>query len=131
MALVSARMSASSDGETSGAASTLAIIGGMDADEAGALPPAAKAVDASSAMAVVVAISIMSAIDGRDRQKFDVRNREERTVSNVEIDRDDVLAEADAELRDGDVPIVRLIRVERRAIRERDREARVVRPRRS
>jgi len=54
----------------------------------------------------------MPPIDGRRRRKFDVRNREERTLLNLEIDRDDVLAEAGAELRDRDVTRVFLIRVE-------------------
>ena len=89
----------------------------MAADDA-AGAPAATSVDANSATTAVVAISIMSAIDGCDRQKFDVRNREERTVLNLEIDRYDVFAELDAELRDRHVPIVLLIGVERGAIRE-------------
>src|SRR5258708_4190853 len=52
-----------------------------------------------SAAASAVAISILSAIDGCRGRKFDVRNREERTPLNVEIDRYDVVAERHAELR--------------------------------
>jgi hypothetical protein len=51
---------------------------------------AATIVDASNATTAVVTVSIMSAIDGCDRQKFDVRNREKRTPLNLEIDRHDV-----------------------------------------
>jgi hypothetical protein len=72
----------------------------------------------------------MPAVDGRDRQKFDVRIREERTVLNLEIDRDDVVAEADAELRDRHVTLVLLVGVERGAIWKRNREAGVVGARR-
>src|SRR5438874_1314074 len=52
-------------------------------------------------------------------------------ASDLEVDRDDVRAERDAELRDGNVLIVVLVRVERRAIRKRNRQSGVVRARRS
>src|SRR4029079_9792233 len=50
----------------------------------------AAASDVASAAAARLVISI-AAIDGRNQQKFDVRKRDERTVLNLEIDRDDVL----------------------------------------
>src|SRR6266542_2102503 len=73
-ASVSAR--ATSDVETAGATATVTIIvGGVkgkgEAESAGA--------ESSAAMARPVAISILSAIDGSDRQKFDVRSRDDRT----------------------------------------------------
>ena len=40
------------------------------------------------------------------RRKFDVRIRQERTVLNLEIDRDDVFTKPNAELRDGHVTFV-------------------------
>src|SRR5436190_23557362 len=52
-------------------------------------------------------------------------------ASDLEVDGDDVFAEGRAELRDWDVLIVFLICVERRAVRKRNRQAGVVRPRRS
>src|SRR5439155_18830694 len=52
-------------------------------------------------------------------------------ASDLEIDGDDVFAEGHAELRDWDVLIVVLIGVECRAIRKRNRQTGVVRPRRS
>src|SRR6185295_5533262 len=63
--------------------------------------------------------------------KFDVRNREERTVLNVEIDRDDVIRQAHTELGDRHVALVLLICVERGAVGKRDRQAGVVRARRA
>src|SRR4051794_30851544 len=71
IASLSARTRAISCGGTSDNAVTVTIIGGTaaDADPAGA---AANAVVANSAAAAVVAISIMPAIDGCNRQKFDV-----------------------------------------------------------
>src|SRR5437868_5423305 len=75
---VSASARLTRSGDTSAAAiETLTIIGGMVAVvlAAGA---AANAVDATSANTAVVAISIMPAIDGCNRRKFDVRNREDR-----------------------------------------------------
>src|SRR6185295_2389715 len=75
-----------SDGRTSASVTTVTIIGG---DAAGC--EAASAVQtASAAAARLVMISILPAIDGRDWQKFDVRNRDERTLLNLEIDRDNV-----------------------------------------
>ena len=50
---------------------------------------------------------------------------------NLEIDRDDVLEVRRRPLRDGDVALVVLIRVERGAIRKRNRQAGVVRARRA
>ncbi|PYR22960.1 MAG: hypothetical protein DMF98_19405 [Acidobacteria bacterium] len=59
-----------------GATATVTIIvGGVkgkgEAESAGA--------ESSAATARPVAISILSAIDGSDRQKFDVRSRDDRT----------------------------------------------------
>ena len=65
----------------------------------------------------------MPAVDAGNRQKFDVRIRDERTVLNVEIDRYDVLAEADTELCNRHVVLILLVGVERRAIRKRNRQA--------
>jgi len=62
----------------------LTIIGGID-EVAGAATPANE--DARTEAASVVAIGILPAIDGCDQQKFDVRNRKERTLLNLEIDR--------------------------------------------
>src|SRR5882724_7735430 len=127
MVSASARIARTSVGDSFGSTVTLTIIGGTASEPIGAAAPAANAVEATSAIATVVATSIMPAIDGCDRQRFDVRNRKERTVLNLEIDRDDLLAEADAELRDRHVAFVRLIRVERRAVRKRDRKAAIER----
>src|SRR4051794_2362224 len=96
---------------------------------AGTTAGAAASADDAMSTDAAIAISIMSAIDGCDRQKFDVRNREERTPLNLEIDRYDVFANPTGELDDGDVTRGGLVRVERRAIRERDRQPRVVRSR--
>src|SRR5436190_11124553 len=100
--------------------------------------------------------SIMSVIDGVRCEKFDVRNRDERTVCesradavrlrarpsrrpraaggdeslDLEIHGDDVLAEARTELRDRHVTRVLLVRIERGAIGELDRQARIVGARR-
>src|SRR5438874_9925653 len=116
-----------STGGRSTATSTVTTIGGSAAARG-----AAPAIAAAKAMAPrLVTTSILSAVDGRDRQKFDVRNREERTRLNLEIDRDDVVGNGNAVLRDRDVAVVLLIRVERRAIPEPDDERRVVRARRS
>ena len=70
-----------SDADMSGADTTSTIIGGTDVNAVipGAVPLAAKACDAYRAAARLVAISILRLIDGCDRQKFDVRNRDERT----------------------------------------------------
>src|SRR5438874_4266373 len=78
-----------------------------------------------------VAVSILSAIDDRRRRKFDVRNRQQRTVLNLKIDRDNVFAKGHSELRNWDVARMFLVRVERCAIDERDRQAGIVRTRRS
>ena len=89
MASASASTAATSRDDISPAVTTVTIIGGMAGDDAsGRL--AATIVDASNATTAVVTVSIMSAIDGCDRQKFDVRNREKRTPLNLEIDRHDV-----------------------------------------
>src|SRR4029077_798834 len=90
-----------------------------------------RTVDATSANAAVVAISIMSAVDGCDHEKFDVRNREMRTPLNLEIDRDDVFANAHTELRNWDVLRIGLVGVERGAIRKGDRETGIVGTRRA
>ena len=54
-----------------------------------------------------------------------------RTMFDFEIDGDDVFGDGHTELRDRDVAVVLLVRVERGAIRERDREAGIVRARAS
>jgi hypothetical protein len=72
----------------------------------------------------------IAAIDGQNQQKFDVRNCDERTRLNLEIDRYNVLRERCAILRNRDVTVVFLVRVERRPIGERDDERRIVRSRR-
>jgi hypothetical protein len=123
----------SSDADTFGAATTVTTIGGaeLDVDSAGA-SAASGTNDAAAITAAArpVATSIMPPIDGGRQQKFAVRIRDERTVLNVEIDRYDVVAEADAELGHRHVALVLLVGVERRAIRKRDRQPGVVRSRR-
>src|SRR5580765_4236849 len=116
IAEVSARMRETSEAVMPGPEKTLMTIGGSMTDvESPRVSTGSGANEAAaiSAAARPVAISIMPAIDGIDRQKFDVRIRDERTVLNVEIDRYDVLAEADAELRDRHVALVLLVGVER------------------
>src|SRR4051812_18098317 len=105
------------------------MIGGMAV--VAAAGAAANAVEANSATAIVVASSIMAAIDGCDRQKFDVRYRQDRTLLNFKIDRYDVFAHGHRELRNRDVLSVGLVGVERGAIGERHRESGVVRARRA
>src|SRR3954452_9781144 len=90
---------------------------------------AAAASEVASAAAARLVISI-AAIDGQNQQKFDVRKREERTALNLEIDRNNVLRERRAVLRNRHVALVFLVRVERCAIRERDDQRRIVRSRR-
>src|SRR4029077_7236679 len=75
----------------------------------------------------IAVINILSAIDGCERRKFDVRNRKLRDALNLEIDRHDVFAKRHAVLRNGHVTRMFLIGVERRTIDERNREAGVVR----
>src|SRR5262249_16849738 len=100
--------------------------GGADVSETTAADDAA-----SAAAARLVMISILPAIDGRDHQKFDVRIRDERTPLNLEIDLDDVIRKRDAELRDWDVAIVPLIRVERGTIGKGNHQRGVIGSRRS
>src|SRR5215510_14936856 len=67
---------------------------------------------------------------------FGIEKNEQRARANsnrsvdVKVDGNDVIGEADAQLRDGHMTIVFLVGVERRAIDERDGEAGVVRTRR-
>src|SRR3954467_8661638 len=89
----------------------------------------AAASDVASAAAARLVISI-AAIDGQNQQKFDVRKRDERTALNLEIDRNNVLRERCAVLRNRHVTVVCLVRVERCSIRERDHQRRIVRSRR-
>src|SRR5262249_10575134 len=91
-----------SDGVTSTAVLTVTIIGG-GADVGASAAPGETA---SAAAARLVMISILPAIDGRNHQKFDVRKRQERTPLNLEIDRDDVVRQRHAELRNRDMPVV-------------------------
>src|SRR3954453_18412731 len=90
---------------------------------------AAAASDVASAAAARLVVRI-AGIDGQNQQKFDVRKRDERTALNLEIDRNNVLRERCAVLRNRHVTVVCLVRVERCPIRERDHQRRIVRPRR-
>src|SRR6266540_4001441 len=77
------------------------------------------------------AISILPAIDGWRRRKFDVRNREGWDGLDLEIDRHDVIGQRHAELRDRDVARGLLVGVKRRPIDECDRKPGVVGSRRA
>src|SRR5258708_367476 len=105
-------------------ASNIALVTTMSGTSAGADTLTMR-------LSAKTAVSIMSAIDGCRRRKFDVRNRDERTVLNLEIDRDDLFGKGHSELRDWDVARILLIRVERAAVDERHRERPIERPRRS
>jgi hypothetical protein len=59
------------------AVATVITMGGSD-DVTGVAAPARE--DASTTPARFVTMSILSAIDGCDRQKFDVRNRDKCTA---------------------------------------------------
>src|SRR6266508_846572 len=76
MASTSSSICATTDDGTFGAAVTLTTIGGGEGLTATAADDARK--PAATALA---AISILSAIDGCNRRKFDVRNRDVRTPS--------------------------------------------------
>src|SRR5262252_3140541 len=106
---------------TSEAAATLTSMGGVDdvvgGDESGT---AAVAVVATARTRFAAAISILSAIDGTKRRKFDVRKRQERTDLNLKIARDYVFRNPGSELRDGNVTRMLRVGVERGAVGERD-----------
>ena len=82
IASVSAKMRAIKPGDMAAAVVTLTMMGGIEEGEAAG---AANAVNANSAATTLVAVSIMSAIDGCNSQKFDVRYRQERTIVSLEI----------------------------------------------
>src|SRR5438105_3625584 len=86
-ASTSASTRVTSVGDMVGAVATAITSGGIE-EVTGAAAPAME--DANTTAATLVVISILSSIDDADRQKFDVRNREERTALNLEIDRYDV-----------------------------------------
>src|SRR3954454_15680983 len=90
---------------------------------------AAAASDVARAAAERVVMRI-AAIEGQNKQKFDVRKRYERTALNLEIDRNNVLRERCSVLRNRHVTVVCLVGVERCPIRERDHQRRIVRSRR-
>src|SRR6188508_499483 len=90
IAEASARRCVTSVGDTSGPATTLTRTGGANVDPESAGASAGSGTSDAAAIKAAarpVAISIMPAVDASDRQKFDVRIRDERTVLNVEIDR--------------------------------------------
>src|SRR5919106_5308078 len=125
IALVSSSTWVTSDGEMSGATVTSALI-----DETNGRAASADA-ESSAAVARLVAISIFRGIDGCHRQKFDVRSRNERTpcgahCSELKIDRDDMFAEARAELSHRHVPGIFLISVQGRPVAKRDHQAGIV-----
>src|SRR5437867_10416055 len=81
MSAASARTRVTSDGEMSDATITSTASGGS-----GASGRAASDDDANSAKARLVAGSILPAVDGSDREKFDVRSRNDRTLFASESD---------------------------------------------
>src|SRR5262245_9356247 len=114
-------------GATSDSVTTATAIGGG----ADGVDAAAADETAIAAAARLVMISILPAIDGADRQKFDVRIREKRTLSNLEIDRHDVVRQRRAVLCNGHVTIVLLVGIERGAVGKGDHQRRVIGARRA
>jgi hypothetical protein len=74
IAVVSSRMRVTSEGETDAVIATLTTIGGGSGTRGLELRGAVS----NAATVKPVAINILSAVDGRSREKFDVRSRENR-----------------------------------------------------
>src|SRR6516225_1212807 len=112
MASVSPSRIARSPGGTFASVCTLTAIGGMDLTASPSAAPAIVVTIVTATLAAA-AISILSAIDGARRRKFDVRKRQRRTVLNLKIARHDVFRNPNTELCDGNVARVLRVGLER------------------